>query len=175
MRSLYEIKEDYKTFQAQLDAYTDMVEAGEIPEESIWDTLEAIEGEFTEKIDSIACIYNQIRYEAAMIDAEIKKLGRRLAAKKKSAERLSNYLSTSMLDAWIGNLETARVKITFRKSEKVMIDDEDLFVQWAQEYNPDLLTYKTPEPNKTVIKSILKSGQAIEGCRMENCLNMQVK
>ena len=47
--NLYEISADYQRFQEQ-------VESGEIPEEAIADTLEAIEGNFDDKVDSIACI-----------------------------------------------------------------------------------------------------------------------
>jgi hypothetical protein len=81
----------------------------------------------------------------------------------------------AMQTCGIGKLETARNRITFRKSERVVIDDEDTFITWAQEYSPELLTFKAPEPNRTEIKKILKIGTPIEGCRIESCNNLQVK
>ena len=46
---LYEIAAEYQ-------AFLDAVEAGEIPEEAIGDTLDGIVGEFDQKADNIAAI-----------------------------------------------------------------------------------------------------------------------
>lgn len=175
MSALYELTTAYKDFQENFDSYVEAVESGDIPEDAIWDSLQAIDEPFEDKIDSMACISKQMRYEAAMLDAEAKKLQARSKVKKASADHIEDYISASMQAVGKKKIETARNRISFRKSEKVKIDDEDYFVQWAQEYNPDLLSYKTPEPNKTVIKKILASGQAIEGCRVEQCMNLQIK
>ena len=107
--------------------------------------------------------------------AEEQSMRERRKAKENAAERLKAYISSAMQATGISKIETARNRLSFRKSEKVMIDDEETFVAWAQEYNPDLLTYKAPEPNKTVIKKIIAGGQPIEGCRVEQCMNLQVK
>lgn len=173
--TLYELTGEYKIFQERFDRYCELVESGDIPEQAIWDTLDAIDGAFEEKIDNMACIYKQAMYEVAMIDAEEKRLKERKAAKKAAAERLAQYMSRSMQCIGIEKVETARTRISFRKSRKVVIDDEEGFVQWASEYNPDLLSYKPPEPNKTVIKKIIDSGETIEGARVEVCANLQVK
>lgn len=175
MSALYELTGAYKDFQDKFDLYVEAVEAGELPEDAIWDSLDAIDGEFEEKADNIACLYKVTMYSIAAKDAEIKRMKERMTVEKSAAERLLKYLSTSMQTIGKEKIETTRNRLSFRRSEKVLIDDEDNFVQWAQEYNPDLLTYKMPEPNKTVIKKILKSGQAIEGCRVEQCNNLQIK
>ena len=175
MGTLYELVGEYRLFEEQFANYVEMVSAGELPEEAIWDTLDALNGQIEEKIDNVTCIYKQQIYEASMIEAEIARLQERLKSKKNAAERLKGYVMLSMNKVGKDKLETARNKLSFRKSEKVMIDDPAGFVQWAQEYNPELLTFKQPEPNKTEIKRILKSGQAIEGCRVEQCLNLQIK
>lgn len=172
---LYELVGSYKIFEEQFDNFCEMVDSGEIPEQAVWDTFESIEGEIEEKIDNITCVYKQAMYEASMLKAEETRLAERRKAKENAAKRLLAYLSASMQQIGMERLETSRNSLSFRRSEKVMIDDAEGFVQWAQEYNPDLLTYKTPEPNKTVIKKIIKSGQAIEGCRIEPCMNLQIK
>ena len=175
MSSLYEITGAYKDLQERFDAYVDAVASGEIPEDAIWDTLDAIDGEFDEKVDNMACIYKETMYSVAAKKAEIDSMKKRMDAEKAAAERLMKYIAVSMQALGKQKVETTRNKISFRKSEKVLIDDVDGFVQWAQEYNPDLLSYKTPEPNKTVIKQIIASGQQIEGCRIEQCQNIQIK
>lgn len=175
MSTLYNLVGEYKIFEEQLETFCEMVDAGEMPEQAVWDTLDSLQGDINEKLDNIACIYKQTMYEAAMMKAEEANIRARRQAKEAAAERLKAYMQTSMTAVGMNKVETARNRLSFRKSEKVRIDDEDYFVQWAQEYNPDLLTYKTPEPNKTVIKKILASGQAIEGCHVEQCNNLQIK
>ena len=175
MSALYELVGEYKLFAEQFDKYVEMVEAGELPEEAVWDTLDALNGSIEEKLDAVTCVYKQQMYEVAMIEAEIARLQERLKPKKNAANRLKDYVCTCMMGTGMDKLETPRNRLSFRKSEKVMIDDVDGFVQWAQEYNPELLTFKQPEPNKTEIKRILKSGQTIEGCRVESCMNLQIK
>ena len=175
MSALYELVGEYKLFAENFDKYVEMVEAGEIPEEAVWDTMDAINGPIEDKIDNATCVYKQQMYEVAMIEAEIAILQERLKPKKNAANSLKEYIYVSMRSVGMDKLETARNKLSFRKSEKVMIDDADQFVQWAQEYNPELLTFKNPEPNKTEIKRILKSGQPIDGCRVEQCMNLQIK
>jgi hypothetical protein len=175
MSALYNLIGEYKIFEEQLETFCEMVDSGEMPEQAVWDTLDALQGDINEKLDNIACIYKQTMYEAAMMKAEEVNMRNRRHAKEAAAERLKKYMETSMQAVGMTKVETARNRLSFRKSEKVKIDDEDYFVQWAQEYNPDLLTYKAPEPNKTVIKKIISSGQPIEGCRIEPCMNLQIK
>lgn len=175
MSALYQLVGEYKLFEEQFDKYVEMVEAGELPEEAVWDTLDALTGTVEEKLDAVTCVYKQQMYEVAMIEAEIARLQERLKPKKNAANRLKEYLQASMLRMGMDKLETPRNRLSFRKSEKVMIADTDEFVRWAQEYNPELLTYKQPDPNKTEIKRLIKSGQTIEGCRVESCTNIQIK
>ena len=175
MAKLYELVGEYQIFQEQFSMFCEMVDSGEMPEQAVWDTLDAINGELEEKLDNIACVYKQTMYEAAMMKAEEASMRSRRHAKEAAAERLKAYMANAMQMVGSSKIETARNRLSFRKSEKVQIEDEDVFVQWAQEYNPDLLTYKQPEPNKTVIKKILASGQAIEGCHVEQCMNLQIK
>ena len=175
MAKLYELVGDYQIFQEQFGMFCDMVDSGEMPEQVIWDTLDALNGEIAEKLDNIACVYKQTMYDAAMMKAEEASMRERRKVLENAAERLKEYMKSAMQATGSEKIETARNRISFRRSEKVMIDDEDVFVQWAQEYNPDLLTYKEPEPNKTVIKKIIAGGQPIEGCRIEQCMNLQIK
>lgn len=175
MQSLYELVGEYKLFEENFQRYIDMVESGDMPERAIWDSLDSINGAIEEKMDSATCVYKQQMYEVAMIEAEIARLQERLKPKKNAANRLKEYIHDCMRAVGMDKLETPRNKLSFRKSEKVILDDADGFVQWAQEYNPELLTFKQPEPNKTEIKRILKSGQTIEGCRVESCMNLQIK
>jgi hypothetical protein len=164
---LYEIANDYL-------ALMQAIENDEIPEEAIADTLEAIVAEIEDKADNIACLLKNIDADIVAIKAEEAKLEERRKVKEKSAERIKQYLSDVLQSAAIDKVETARNRITFRKSESVELD-EGAFVAWAMENCNDLLTYSAPKANKTEIKKALKGGQAIEGAKLVVNQNIQIK
>lgn len=175
MATLYELLAEYNHLQEDLPNLIEMVEAGEIPAEAITDTLDGINGEIDEKIDNIACIIKLYAMEAEGIKAEEDRLKARRMVKEKAVKRLSQYLSDSMTAAGRSKFESARNVLSFRKSDAVLIADEAAFVEWAQEYSPELLSFKKPEPNRTEIKKILKRGIDVEGACLEVRYNLQVK
>lgn len=165
---LYEIANEYRNF---LEA----VENGEIPEEAINDTLESIELELEDKADNIACLIKNITAEVEAIKAEETKLAERRKAKEKRVDDLKRYLTMALLDSGCTNIETARNKISFRKSESVAIDDEAEFINWAIHNEDAYLTFKDPTINKTAIKEALKKGIELKGVHIESKQNLQIK
>jgi hypothetical protein len=164
---LYELTNDYL-------ALLDAIDNGEIPEEAIADTLEAITEEIESKADSIACVLKNLDADIIAIKAEEVRLAERRKAKEKSYERIKQYLSETLQAAGLDKIETARNKITFRKSESVEID-EDAFIIWAQKNRDDLLTYSAPKVNKTEVKKSLKNGDSIVGAELRINSNIQLK
>ena len=165
---LYELTADYLAFLEAIDN-------DEIPEEAIADTLEAITGEIEIKADSIACITKSLDAEIAAIKAEEATLAQRRKSKEKTLEKVKKYLSDTLLFAGIDKIETARNKITFRKSEAVEVADTIAFIAWAQANRDDLLTYGAPTVNKTAIKNALKDGDEITGAALLVKQNIQIK
>lgn len=164
---LYELTNDYL-------ALLDAIDNGEIPEEAIADTLEAITASIEDKADNIACLLKTLDAECKAIKAEEERLAERRKSKEKSHERIKQYLSETLQRAGLDKIETARNRITFRKSETVEIADE-VFIKWAQMYRDDLLTYAEPKANKTEIKKALKSGAEITGAELRINQNIQIK
>ena len=163
---LYEIAQTYEDFMTA-------VENGDIPEEAIADTLEAITAELDDKADNIACMLKNMTAECAAIRAEEINLANRRKTKERQCERLKNYLSETLLRAGYTKIETARNKITFRKSEKVILADD--FIEWALANNrDDLLSYAEPTANKTEIKKALAAGAEIEGASIVAGQNIQI-
>ena len=163
---LYEIANDYL-------ALVQAVEDEEIPEEAISDTLEAIEGEIEVKADNIACLLKELDADCAAIRAEELKLAARRKAKERVYERIKQYLSAELLRVGAVKMETARNKISFRKSESVDVSDD--FIAWAVDNRADLLTYAEPTANKTEIKKALKAGAEIVGATLVTKQNIQIK
>lgn len=164
---LYELANDYVALVCAM-------EEDDIPEEALADTLEAIKGDVEVKADNIACMLKNISAECEAIRAEEIKLAERRKSKEKAYDRLKQYLSDILQRMDISKVETARNKITFRKSESVELNEE-AFITWAMGNRDDLLTYKAPTANKTEIKRALKDGAEIVGAQLVSKNNIQIK
>lgn len=164
---LFEITAAYQSF-------VDAIENGEIPEDAIADTLESITATLEEKADNTACVIKNITAEIFALRAEERKLAERRRIKENQVERLREYLSNALIQSGHTKIETARNKISFRKSESVQIDDESAFIDWAMKDDDEYLTYKEPTINKTAIKKALADGKEVKGAYIEQRQNLQI-
>lgn len=119
---LYELDNEYLDFIAA-------VEDGTIPEDAIEDTLEMLNGDYKDKLDNTICAIKNLTAEAKMIDEEIKALTARKKAKENSVDYLKSCVSRSMQCRGETSFESARNKVAFRKSERLVIADEAAFVE----------------------------------------------
>jgi hypothetical protein len=163
---LYALANDYIALMQAIDN-------DELPEECIADTLEAITSEIEIKADNIACMLKNIEAEVKAIKEEEANLATRRKTKEKAYDCLKEYLSATLQSLSIDKVETARNKITFRKSESVEIDDT--FIEWAQKNREDLLKYSAPTADKTEIKKLLKDGAELQGAQLISKSNIQIK
>ena len=170
MATLYEISDQYAAFLSA-------VESGEIPEEAIADTLDAIDGEFTDKADNIACFIKSLLAEKQAIKAEIDVLNERAEAKQRKADKLTDYLYQMFKLSGKTKIETARNVMSIRKNPpRVEIDDEAAFIGWAQtEHKTDFLTIKDPTVNKTAVKEALKAGIEIPHAQLVSSEKLTIK
>lgn len=99
------------------------METGEIIDDGRLDRLQM---EKEKKIENIACWYKNLKAEEGAIDSEIKNLNARKVAAGNQAERLKEYLS-GYLDG--EKFKTARISISYRKSESVVIEDTSISLQ----------------------------------------------
>ena len=131
--------------------------------------LEALQEERREKLEAIALYYKELTVEAKAIKEESDRLSERAKATANKAERIKEYLSTSMLSNGDNELETSRCKVTFRPSEKVIITNIDVldsrFVKVKVDHDAD----------KTAIKAAIKNGEEVEGAYLESRKNIQIK
>lgn len=153
--NLYTISESYQEL-------LDLIEMGEIPEEAIADTLEAVEGEFVDKVDSIACCIKAKKAEIEAIKAEAKKLTDRVSTKQNAVDRLEKYLFDTMVKLDKKKVETPRNVISVRnKAPSVHIPNELDFINWAKKRKPELLDFKDPTPSKKRIGAYIKEQIAL--------------
>jgi hypothetical protein len=138
-------------------------EDGEITQEQI-DAFEQLELAKNEKIENIACWIKNLRADADGIKAEEKSLVDRRRAKENQADRLAGFLSQILQG---DKFESARCKISFRKSEQVEITDEE---NLPEEY------WKIKrEVSKTLIKDAILAGQKVKGASLVEKQNIQIK
>lgn len=158
---IYEIEQQImELYDAAVDE-----ETGEIKSEEALEKINALEGERENKLENLALWQKQLVADAAMIKNEKMALAERQAKLEKKAESLKKFLAYA-LDG--EKLNTARVAVSYRKSETVEIAEGTVL---PMEY----LTFKEPTPNKTEIKKALKAGTVIEGCQIVTNQNMQIK
>ena len=157
--TLYEI-------DRRIDDFLSYAEDIELSEDEIKDTLDSLMMDRAEKIDNIACYYKNLAAEAEAIKLEEVKLRDRRQAIDSKADRVKAYLDRALA----GNrFESARVKVTYRKSEQVVVEDLD---KLGKQF---LRIKQTIEPDKSLIKEAIKTGAEVEGAHLEVKNNISVK
>ena len=136
----------------------------EVTGEIIWDedNLDQLVAELDTKLKNLTA-------DVDMLKAEEKNLKERRQVKERKIERLKDYLSRSMQLTGDKSLETARIKMSFRKSTSVNIIDIDeipeFYVKEKIEYTPD----------KALIKKALQAGELVTGAELKETQNLQIK
>lgn len=158
--TLYELTEAMQNFDFDIDE-----ETGEILNES---ELEQIQMERNEKLKNCVFYYKNMKAEADALKAEKVNLQKRQQVAEKKAERMKEYLAFCLNGEKFEPKDDVRVKVTYRKSEAVECND------WTK-VPDDYLRYKDPELDKTKIKKAIKAGTKVEGCKLVEKRNIQIK
>jgi Skp family chaperone for outer membrane proteins len=161
--TLYEIKREIEEAIDAMFASVDE-ETGEVSEDAV-NKLAELNAARDEKLDNIGAYIKNLMAEAEAIKAEEKKLADRRRVIENKVERLKAYVASILGgQKW----SSARVAYSFRKSEKVIVDENNL---------PKTYMVKKVEfaPDKKTIKELLKSGKKIRGAYIEESQNIQIK
>ena len=116
------------------------------------------------KLENIACWVKDLSAESKAIREEEKALADRRKSVEAKAAKLTEWLQR-VLDGQ--KFESARCKVSYRKSESVAIADEEIIPI-------DYCIIKT-QPDKAAIKAALKSGEEVPGAVLETNYNMTIK
>lgn len=137
------------------------IETGEIINE---DALDALTMERDAKVENIALWIKNLKAEAEALKAEKDAFAKRQKTAENKMNSLKQYLS-GYLDGT--KFETAKCKVSFRKSEYVYVSEE---ADIPDEY----LKFKEPDVDKTKLKAALKAGTTVSGCCIETRQNIQI-
>lgn len=157
MSTLYEINNQIETIVEKFAGAFDEV-TGEIIDEELFaesqKELDNLEIAQNEKIENIACYIKNLHSDIFAIENEIKNLSQRKKVKEHQLKRIKEYLAKFLKFKGIKKIETPKAVVSFRKSEVLEIEDEELIIDWCR-YRGFLKEQK-PEINKAEVKKYIK-------------------
>lgn len=147
-------------------------ETGEIikTDEEIQKDLEAMHIEFDQQVLELRNKVINLTAEVDAIRAERSRLEKRMKVDTNEAERCKRFL------AYLLNGEKYKngaVSIGFRKSDKLIIDNKEMLLNWCKTDGRGFL--KEPELIEGDLKKALLNGSNIPGCHIEKRNNIQVR
>lgn len=128
--------------------------------------LEALTQAREEKLENTILWVKNLESDLVALKAERDAFDKRIKQTSKLIDSLKHYLTFSLKGE---KFSTAKCQITFRNSEQVVIPDE---TKLPKKWMTKTIAYK---PDKTAIKSALKSGFKVRGAELMTKLNPQIK
>lgn len=164
MFNLYPIVNEY------INAFNDLSSNEDIPEDAIKDTLEAMQGEFKDKVlNMVSFAKNLEAEEKAIKEAEqnMKERREKLARKK---ELIYEYIKQGLEQTGVANVSSELFDVKLQKNPpSVQIFNEEVL---PKEY----FTVKTIEQvNKTAIKEAISNGVEVPGASLVQNNRLTIK
>ena len=142
-----------------------------------FDTLDGLEGEIEEKLESLACYQKELVARAAAISAERKKLELREKREDGKAKSIASFMLNIMTRINRRKIETPKAALSVSDGrESVKVTDEQALIEWAQEHGrDDLLNYKLPDISKKAVKTAISNGDNIPYICLEKKPSITIK
>lgn len=148
----------------QMQEILDMAETGEFDEELIANTLEGVEGEIEDKLDSYGVIVNELQDDVDKLDKEIK----RLNAKKKTITGSIDYLKRMVMFT-MGRMDKKKIKGE-RFTWSIVKNGGKAPVIYEDDFNPlnipEQFQMWDVQPDKALIREVLESGTELPFARL---------
>lgn len=139
-------------------------ESGEIID---LEAIAALEMERDKKIENLGCWYKNLLADAEALKAQKNAFAEREKAAKAKAESLKGFLGRYLNGQ---KFETAKVAMSFRKSEAVEFD-----AKCIGDVPEEFLKFKDPELDKVAVKKAIEAGETVPGCELVARQNLQIK
>ena len=156
---------------AQYRADADKLADLDLDEQTVADTLEAMAGDLEIKAQSVAHMVRAFEADAAAVSQWAKDAAARAKAIEARADRLRDYLAHCLDAAGVEKVEGPGIRISWRKSSSVVIDDETQIPLSLMVCPPA----PAPRPDKASIASEIKAGRDVPGAHVEQRRSLQVK
>lgn len=146
------------------------LETGEITDA---ERLDALQIERDIKLENTALYIKNLLAEAEAIKAEEKNLAERRKAKENKVESLKKYLADALAG---GKFESAKVNISFRKSEAIEIKEPEMLLFYLENRGfEECIKYEAPKIQLTPLKRLIKEGRELPGVELVEKQNIQIK
>lgn len=151
MSKLYEVANEYaKLMDSDMDA------------EMIADTLEGIEGEFTDKISQLLAVCKNLSAHSDALKAESSSLSSRARTADNKVESIKGYIASALILMKKKKVTAGLHQVSVREPYK-SVDITD-----AGSLPPNLVEYETTiKPDKLAIKHLLEAGQDVPGAQIK--------
>ena len=158
---LYEIDNNLRALWGKIAE-----QEGELTESDL-QALNDLELAQNEKLEGYGVIIREMQAEIEECDAEVKRIKKLAQTKRNKVERLKKYLQEFMLNNEIDKFESIKVKLSFRKSQSLEIEE-------GAELPNELMRVKL-EPDKTAIKDYIEHGGQLKGVFLLDKQNLKIK
>lgn len=159
--TLYEMSEAARALYA-------LLEAGEIDEQTVLDTMESIGA--GEKLEAYIHVQKELENEIAGFDAEIKRMTERKKTLESRVERLKAAQVQFMQATGQKSANAGTFRLTLRESKSVDIVDESAI---PSEYITVIPS--SARPDKKAMLAALKDGKEISGAQLKTGWSVIVK
>jgi len=161
--NIFKIQSEYQQIVTQL-----IENGGELtPDLEL--AMQITKDNFHSKSESYGYCIREINYNKEIIEKEIERLQKLNKSCDKTIVKLKDRVELAMNTFEVDKIETPLIKISFRKSESVEVEDVN---QLPNEYKVIKLTETA---DKFKIKDAIKAGEIIEGCSIKTNRNIQIK
>lgn len=162
-KSIYNIQNDHLILMQQIEDLEGLI----TPE--IGEQLAINEKELQEKAVSYGYVIRQYDFEIDQISAEIARLSAISASKAKIKEELKSRISEAMLKFNIIKIDQSNLKLSFRKSDRLIIDDG------AHIPTGYITTKEVETVDKAGLKKAIKEGAEFTGMWIDEVQHLQIK
>lgn len=164
MTALFLLADEYRDAAAKL---ADL----DLDPQTVADTLEGMSGELEVKAQAVAHMVRSIEANSAAISQWAKDAQERARTAQARADRLREYLSSTLQSCGIQRVEGPGITLAWRKSSAVVVDEPDLIPQrYMRQPEPP-----PPAPDKKAIADAIKGGAEIPGVHIEHRQSLQIK
>jgi hypothetical protein len=160
--NLYQISEDIQFFIDWMENHA-MENDGVIPDDATG-MLDSLQAEYSAKIENIALYVKNQNALSEALKTEEEALYKRRKTIDNRVEWLKSYLGNFLQDKF----ESARCKVSFRKSTAVEVDESRLEDSYC-----NIKQVKTPD--KKYIKECLEAGATVDGARIVERKSVVIK
>jgi len=162
MSNIYQIQQDY------LSITNELIENGGELTENLEQSLAINKAELQQKAVAYIFVTKSLETDVDAIDNEIERLRALKSSRVKTIDKLKETVKNAMELYEIEEIKTATLKINFRKSESVEVDEKIISDMYC--------SFKTTRtPNKALIKEAIKSGREVVGASLKFNRNLQIK